>query len=296
MFVASADFNHDGVADILTGADAGGGPHIKVFSGATGMELASFMDSAKGSAGVRVATGDINGDLTPDIITGSGPGVFPVAVRVFNGLTTAQIAGPLGSFIPYPGTFNGGVYVAAGDVNGDGRDDVITGPGAGGGPHVKAFSGLNGAEIASFFAYSANFSGGVRVGVGDVNQDGVFDIITGAGPGGGPHVRAFSGAGGAAIAGFNAFHPTFTGGVFIGGAAGVSSALLPPPALLSPGAPAASTSESSTASAEEASDLFFSASEDEGWAADQEQPEWLNSSLKRAWTKLADHVHLLSGT
>ncbi len=142
VFVASADFNNDGFADILTGAGEGGGAHIKVFNGVDGTLLASFMDSAKGSAGVRVATGDINGDGTPDIITGSGPSVFPVAVRVFNGLTTAQIAGPLGSFIPYPGTFSGGVHVAAGDVNGDGRDDIITGAGAGGGPHVKAFSGL----------------------------------------------------------------------------------------------------------------------------------------------------------
>ncbi len=194
VFVASADFNNDGFADVLTGADAGGGPHIKVFSGADGSELASFLDPPKAGGGVRVATGDINGDGTPDIISGSGSGVRPATVRVFNGLTPTPIAGPLGTFFPY-GSFDGGVYIAAGDVNGDGRDDVITGAGAGGGPHVKAFSGLTGAEIASFFAYGATFTGGVRVGVGDVNQDSLFDIITGAGPGGGPHVKAFSGAG-----------------------------------------------------------------------------------------------------
>ena len=78
--------------------------------------------------------------------------------------------------------------------------------------------------------------------------------------------------------------------------AGVSSALLPPEApaeaLLGPTAPAA-TEESGALSEEEASDLFFSVSEEEGWA-DQEQPDWHNPSLKRAWTKLADQVHALS--
>ena len=85
------------------------------------------------------------------------------------------------------------MFVAAGDVNGDGRDDVITGAGAGGGPHVRVFSGDDGAELAGFFAYDAAFGGGVRVAAGDFDGDGRADILTGPGAGGGPHVRAFDG-------------------------------------------------------------------------------------------------------
>ncbi len=129
VFVAAADFNGDGLADIVTGAGAGGGPHIRVFSGADGSELVGFFDPPKGGNGVRVTTGDINGDGTPDIITGSGSDV-PATVRVFGGLTAQPVSGALGTIAPYPG-FQGGVYVAAGDVNGDGRDDVITGAGGG---------------------------------------------------------------------------------------------------------------------------------------------------------------------
>src|SRR5205823_3911789 len=85
-----------------------------------------------------------------------------------------------------------GVWVAGGDVDGDGKDDIITGAGAGGGPHVKVFEDGTQNVIQSFFAYAPNFTGGVRVAAGDVNGDGKADIITGAGGGGSAHVKAFN--------------------------------------------------------------------------------------------------------
>jgi hypothetical protein len=83
-----------------------------------------------------------------------------------------------------------------------------------------AYSGVDGAAlpgaIGSFFAYTPSFTGGVTVGGADVNKDGVPDVITGAGAGGGPHVRALSGLDAADL--FNAlvFGPGFAGGVFVG--------------------------------------------------------------------------------
>jgi hypothetical protein len=54
----------------------------------------------------------------------------------------------------------------------------------------------------------------------DVNGDGKVNIITGAGPGGGPHVRIFDGDTGQqltnAFDSFMAFDPSFSGGVFVG--------------------------------------------------------------------------------
>jgi hypothetical protein len=87
-------------------------------------------------------------------------GVWP-HVRVFEGATGAQVPGF--NFFAYAVAFAGGVRVAAADVNGDGRDDIITGAGAGGGPHVRAFSGVDRAELANFFAYDIGFTGGVFV-------------------------------------------------------------------------------------------------------------------------------------
>jgi hypothetical protein len=212
--VAAGDVNNDGFADIITGAGAGGGPHVRVFSGATGAEIRSFFAySPAFTGGVFVGAGDVNGDLAADIITGAGPGGGP-HVRVFSGPTGAEIRG----FFAYSAAFTGGVSVAGGDVNGDGVADVITGAGPGGGPHVRAFNGATGAGIRSFFAYDPAFTGGVFVAGADVNQDGADDIITGAGPGGAPHVKVFDGVTGAVFQSFLAYSPAFTGGVFVAGA------------------------------------------------------------------------------
>ena len=97
-----------------------------------------------------------------------------------------------------------GVNVAYG-LGRNGVPELITGAGPGGGPHVLVIDGtklnqvssagqiLPAAVLGSFYAYTPFFTGGVSVAAGDVNGDGVIDVITGAGPGGGPHVKVVDG-------------------------------------------------------------------------------------------------------
>jgi hypothetical protein len=218
LTVAAGDVNGDGFSDIITGTGAGGGPLVKVFSGADGSLLSAFFAYvAAFRGGVNVTAGDLNGDLRADIVTGAGVGGGP-HVRSFDGSTFSPFPNNAFNFFPYDPAFRGGVSVAVGDLDGDGRADVITAPGAGGGPHVRAFSGATGGSLANFLAYDARFTGGVRVAAIDVNGDGRQDLVTAPGRGG-HQVRAFAMGSGnpPVISSFSPYDPAFLGGVFVGG-------------------------------------------------------------------------------
>jgi hypothetical protein len=129
-------------------------------------------------------------------------------VRVFDYGSSQQLF----QFQPYAG-FTGSISVAVADVTGDSIPEIITAPGAGGGPDVKVFNGSTGAQIASFYAFGADFRGGVYLAAGDLDRQGYADIVATPGPGGGPVVAVFDGKTDAELAQFYAFAPTFRGGL-----------------------------------------------------------------------------------
>ncbi len=205
VFVAAGRLAGGDSDRVIVGADQGGGPHVRVLTAnldTTGVEFMAYATSFGG--GVRVAACNF-GDAGWNIVTAPGPGGGP-HVRTFS----ANGSPNGGGFMAYAPSFTGGVYVGCGDVDPTNPgDEIITGAGAGGGPHVKVFN-KDGAELGGFMAYSPEFTGGVRVaGTGNL-------VVTGPGPGGGPHVRVFNEAGGE-VAGFMAYAPSFTGGVYVGG-------------------------------------------------------------------------------
>ena len=104
--------------------------------------------------------------------------------------------------------------MAAGDLNGDGRSDLIVSAGANGGPHVLAFDGATSAELTSFFASTPTFTGGVRVAAMDLNGDGKAEILTGTGTGN-RELRVYT-ASGQVLSSFLAGDPANLGGVFVG--------------------------------------------------------------------------------
>lgn len=203
----------------LTGAGDGGAPHVVSFISQTGSSVNSFFAfEEQFRGGATVGAGDINNDGYEDLIAGAGPGGGP-RVQVFDGLKLAQGQQlVLFNQFVFEEAFRGGVYVAGGDTNGDGFDDIIVGAGPGGGPRVQVFSGQNGSVLQNFFAFAEAFRGGVTVGSADINGDGKDDIIVGAGPGGGPQVTVYSGAAAGQVL-FNqfVFEDTFRGGVFVAG-------------------------------------------------------------------------------
>ncbi len=161
--------------------------------------------------GVNVAAGDVDGDGQDEIITGVSSGGGP-QVKIFSGLGALK-----SQFFAYDKNFRGGVNVAVADVDGGARNkkaEIITAPGQGGGPHIIIFNNYA-QKVGQFFAYDKNFRGGVNVYGGDVDNDGLEEIITGAGPGGAPHVRIFK-KDGTLIHSFYSLNKDFSGGVKVG--------------------------------------------------------------------------------
>ena len=208
--VATGDVNGDGVPDIITGIGLGGGPRIRVFSGTDGSVLFDqFVYEPTFTGGLFVSAGDVNGDGRADIITGTDTGGGP-RVRVLDAMTGAVLR----DYFAFDAGQRGGVRVAAADLDKDGKADVVATTGPGVPTRVRVFgAGLENAVLADYAPYGNDFAGGLFVAAGDVNGDGVPDIVTGADAGGGPRVQVFNGLTGRALSSFFAFDPTFSGGV-----------------------------------------------------------------------------------
>ncbi len=108
---------------LAAGAAAGFGrqPRVHVYDARSGeLQLDFLAYSPSWWGGVRVATGDVTGDGIPEIITAPSGYHYP-QVRVFDLMTGDQIY----SFMASSPGFNTGIFVAVGDVNADGRNDIV---------------------------------------------------------------------------------------------------------------------------------------------------------------------------
>ncbi len=196
---------NDPTDELITVSGPGGGPIVRVYNIDRRL-IAQFRAYASTMrAGMDVAIGDTDGDGTDEIIVAPDRGQ-PPEVRIFSVTGTL-----LGSFNAYATSFKGGVRVAAADLDADGRDEIITAPGAGGGPHVKVFNAA-GQRLTQFFAYNPGFRGGVDVAAFPATATTPAVIVTTAGRGGGPHVRVFT-SDGTRVAQFFSGSERFRGGL-----------------------------------------------------------------------------------
>ena len=117
-------------------------------------------------------------------------------VKVFDGASLFDGPKPpkvIRNFFAFDPTFRGGIGVAAGDVNGDGKADIVVGKMAGGTPEVKVFDGATGATLYDYYALNPNYTGGVSVAAGDITGGGRADVVVGASGGATSEIRVFSG-------------------------------------------------------------------------------------------------------
>jgi uncharacterized delta-60 repeat protein len=241
--VAAGDVNGDGFADIITGA-VPGNPHVKVFDGKQliaskviptqddpSLLAQGFAYGINFNVGANVAAGDVNGDGLADIITGATAGnphtkVYDAkAVLASRTLPTDSAGGLLAQWFPYALQFNVGAFVAAGDYNGDGYADVVTGASIGN-PEVRVFSGKDMAKGAFnettsrldlFLAFEEGQNVGVSVAAADFNGDGKADVLAGSRGGASRH-RVYQNnlpAPATILPGFDITDAGFTGPVYV---------------------------------------------------------------------------------
>ncbi|MFH1598576.1 MAG: FG-GAP-like repeat-containing protein [Patescibacteria group bacterium] len=205
LTAATADVDADGETEIVVAPGAGAGPQVRIFDHQGNVERQFFAYPEHIRSGIYVTTGDVNGDGTDDIITSTREGAGPqVAVFDSDGNTISR-------FFAYAETYRNGFSVTTGDVNGDGSDEIVVVPDGSAGPQVRVFD-YQGNELASFFAYGDTVRGGYNATTGDVNGDGVADIVITPKAGLGPQVAMFTGTG-TLIDRFFAYAESFRGGI-----------------------------------------------------------------------------------
>jgi hypothetical protein len=177
LYIAGADINGDGLMDVVTASINDGA--LDVFfnnKGSPGSFNPALVLNSPGASQVAIA--DMNGDGAPDLVSAD------FNVSLFVQTSPGTFAAPISL---YPGGAN---WVALGDLNGDGAADVALTDSVG----VKVLMHTGAASSTTFAApvsvfsqtFNANVVGGNIIAIGDVDGDGLNDlVITDPGPTGG---------------------------------------------------------------------------------------------------------------
>ena len=172
MRVALGDIDGDHEVEYVVAPGPGSTEPIRVYNFSGRLIVDSWYPFGQGyKGGYSVAIGKVEPNLPARIIIGGGSGIEPRVVTYGVDLKRKH------EWLAFEKTFRGGVFVAAGDLDGDGVDEVVTGPGPGGKPLIKTFTGEGKEASPSFVAYSTFGYPGLRVGVADVDFDGKKDIL-----------------------------------------------------------------------------------------------------------------------
>ncbi|MCA9246453.1 MAG: VCBS repeat-containing protein [Planctomycetales bacterium] len=185
---------------IVIGPDKGNEsvPIVKVVDKRDGSIIHEFLAyETDFRGGVRVATGDVDGDGVDEIITAPGRG-REAEFRVFEQDGTELTQFRTLTFGP---GYDGGISIAVGDINGDGLEDFVVGTSTGKGKvkvyynNFPAADPVNDVPDEKFKPFGNSFLGGIDVAVADMGwfsngatvnanlPDGNAEILVATGPG-----------------------------------------------------------------------------------------------------------------
>jgi len=168
-----ADFNGDGKLDLAV-AGLGGGVTVLLGNGSGGFGTGRSFASGAGTV-FSMAVGDFNGDGKPDLaVAGYYANVVGVLLGDGSGgfITQVPLEGPL---VSYYRTGRAPVFVAVADLNGDGKQDIVTANNDDYTVTVLLGDGSGGFAAAPGSPFAAGFDPN-SVAVGDFNGDGTPDL------------------------------------------------------------------------------------------------------------------------
>jgi hypothetical protein len=199
------------ILKIVTAAGPGGGPHIRAFdlNGTPQYnpnKLFPYSENFRG--GINIAMGDVDADGQDEIIIAPKKGGGP-HVRIFETNGT-----PRGiEFWPFNPNSNAGVNIAAGDVDGDGKDEIAFVPEQGEKATVKVYRYNSEKSLIGEWDAFGEVKSGASIAMGDIDYDSKDEIIVGAGPNGSPQIRVFEANGTPKPIQFFAFDQSYKGGI-----------------------------------------------------------------------------------
>ncbi|PIZ93071.1 MAG: hypothetical protein COX82_03440, partial [Candidatus Magasanikbacteria bacterium CG_4_10_14_0_2_um_filter_41_10] len=134
---------------------------------------------------LRVMIGDVNNDGNMEIYVAPDAG-YPAPIKVYT-----RYGYPLRQdWFPFGAQYTGGYTLALGSFSPSETKQIVIGSGTGVEPRVGIYT-WDYQFLNSWLAFEKNFHGGVNVATGDVNGDGIDEVVVGAGPGKPPVIRTF---------------------------------------------------------------------------------------------------------
>lgn len=163
--------DRDTAWELILAPDGNSAPTVQITDLKGGVRKSWLAYEARFRGGVSIALGDLNGDNLREIFTGTGTGGGP-HVRSFK---TDGVAWR-GGFFAFASSERAGVRVAIGDIDGDGRDDLVTGSGVGAPPKVRVYD-ADGRLRSEFVPSGVTAAQGVRPVLSDIDGDGKREIL-----------------------------------------------------------------------------------------------------------------------